>query len=352
MHFNTALRALSLVIALTALPEITPAQELERLFYYVDREDAFNSLVRNIKSISVLAPSSFSVDEQGIVWGAVDSKVLELARRNNVKVMPLLVNTGFEQEPLHRFLSSAEARIRAIRSMVELCKQHDFWGFQIDLENVDIEDRDALTVFYRDAARALHAAGRKISIAVVHRPEELAGPTRYHKWLFANWRAGYDIKALADAGDFVTVMTYSQHTRRTPPGPNAALPWAEEVVKYFLQFMPAEKLSLGIPTGGMRWYTSQEDRITPELARSYSETLSHAWALHIIERNNAKLLWHDDYKVSYAFFPVGGTFEHIFLEDARSFEAKLGLARKHRLRGFSVWVLGPEDPGIWNHLRQ
>src|SRR5262245_7828411 len=96
------------------------AQVPERLWYYVDREDAWNSLQRNIAKISVLAPSSYGVDEQGVVWGDVDAKVLELAKRSNVRVMPLLVNTGFEQEPLHRFLANPEARKRAIQSLVEL----------------------------------------------------------------------------------------------------------------------------------------------------------------------------------------------------------------------------------------
>ena len=39
------------------------------------------------------------------------------------------------------------------------------------------------------------------------------------------------------------------------------------------------------------------------------------------------------------------------MEDARSFRAKLDLARELGLRGFSVWVLGPEDPEIWDALR-
>ena len=171
------MRRLLLSLALTLIAATSlRAQTAERLWYYVDREDAWNSLQRNISKISAIAPSSYGVDEQGIVWGDVDGKVLDLAKRNNVRVMPLLVNTGFEQEPLHRFLTNPEARRRAIQSMVELSKRHDYWGFQIDFENVDVDDKDALSTFYREAAQALHAANRKISIAVVHRPDELAGP--------------------------------------------------------------------------------------------------------------------------------------------------------------------------------
>lgn len=323
----------------------------ERIFYYVDREDAYQSFVAHASQITVLAPSSYGVDEQGIVWGDVDPMVLEIARQNNVKVMPLLVNRPFEKDRLHVLLSNAEARSRSIASMVELSRRHGYWGFQIDFENVSIDDRDALTTYYREAAKALHAAGKVISIAVVHRPEEAPGVLEYHGWMMADWRGGYDLKALADAGDFITVMTYSQHTRRTPPGPSAAIPWAQEVVTYFLKFMPPEKLSLGIPTGGMRWYTSQEDRITPELARSYSQGLSYNWAMHVAERNQANWQWDEKQGALFTYYPVSGTFEYIFLEDARGFQAKLDLMRRNGLRGFSVWVLGPEDPRIWGLLQ-
>lgn len=331
-------------------PAALQAQEIERLFYYTDNENAWESLRANIDAISVIAPGGYSVDEDGIVWGEVDPRVLRLAREKNVPVMPLIVNPGFDQEMLHRLLMNDAARARTIESLVEECRRHGYIGIQFDFENLAMEDRDAFTRFYREAAKALHDAGFKISIAVVHRPDSYPGPTRYHKWLFKNWRAGYDLAALAEAGDFISVMSYSQHTRRTPPGPQAGIPWMEDVIEYFLQFMPPEKLSLGIPTGSQHWYTSQEDHIQPEFARSYSQQLSYARAQSLIKRHEARVLWDDEQEVHFAYFANGGTFEWIFMEDARSFRAKLDLVERYKLRGFSVWVLGPEDPGIWDVL--
>ncbi|MGH9424338.1 MAG: glycosyl hydrolase family 18 protein, partial [Thermoanaerobaculia bacterium] len=52
-------------------------------------------------------------------------------------------------------------------------------------------------------------------------------------------------------------------------------------------------------------------------------------------------------QVPYASYNVGGLNEWVFLEDARAFKAKLDLAKEKKLRGFSVWVLGTEDDGIW-----
>jgi len=338
-------------IALLFVAPPTGAQDsIERLFYYVDREDAWESLVEHINEITIVAPAAYSVDADGVVWGAVDPRVLELARQHEVGVMPLVVNPGFDQELLHVLLADDAARRRAIEALVGECRRHGYPGIQFDFENISHEDREAYTRFYREAADALHAEGYRLSVAVVHRPEEFAGPTRYHGWMHANWRGGYDLAALAEAGDFISVMTYSQHTRRTPPGPQAALPWVRQVAEYFLEFMPPEKLSLGIPLGSQHWYTSQEDRIDPERARSYSEPVSYRWGLGLVGRHDATPIWNDEHQVAYAFYPVGGTFEWVFFEDARSFEAKLGLVDELGLRGFSAWVLGPEDPVIWSVL--
>ena len=42
-----------------------------------------------------------------------------------------------------------------------------------------------------------------------------------------------------------------------------------------------------------------------------------------------------------------GVFEHAWVEDARAFREKLQLVRRHGLRGYSVWLIGMEDPATW-----
>lgn len=322
----------------------------ERLFYYIDREDSYTSLVRNIDQITILAPQVYVVDSLGIMWGSLDRRVADLARKHNVKVMPLFTNEGFQQPGLRRLLADTVARNRAIASMVALCKAHDYWGIQFDVENINISDRDRFTQWYADAAKALHKAGYKISVAVVHKTEDGAGPTAYGRFMQDSWRGGYDIAALARAGDFISLMTYSEHTRRTTPGPVAGLPWTREALDYFLRFVPGEKLSLGIPTYGGRWYTRYDPSGT-DRASSTSETVSWSWGSGFAERNGATIQWDPVQQVPYASYMVGGINEWLFLEDVRAFKAKLDLAKEKKVRGFSVWVLGPEDPRIWDMLK-
>lgn len=340
-----------LCVALASLTATAAAQRpFERLFYYVDNETSYRSLVAHIDQVTVVAPQVYTVDSLGIIWGGLDRRVLELAQRRGVRVMPLVVNEGFHGPSLRRLLADSAARERAVRTMVQLCHDHGYWGIQFDIENVNLQDRGLLTAWYTEAANALHRAGFVISIAVVHRAEDVPGPLGYHRFLYESWREAYDLEALARVGDFVSVMSYSQHTRRTPPGPQAGLAWTRQVVDYFLRFMPPEKLSLGIPLWGEHWYT-RYDATLPERARSWSETVTYAWGSGLAERNGARLRWDEEQGVTYGFYENGGTYEWLFLEDERSFRAKLALARQKNLRGFSAWVLGPEDERIWDVLR-
>ncbi|MGH7495118.1 MAG: glycosyl hydrolase family 18 protein [bacterium] len=351
--WRKAMTLVALVCATQPFAQETHAQHsFERLFYYIDEKQSYTSLQRHIKEIDIIGAGSYSVDENGVIWGDVDRRVLTLARQNGVKVMPLLVNPGFKQDMLSKLLSDSTARQRAVATMLNLCRENSFYGMQFDFENLHLSDRDAYTEFYREAAQALHKENFKISVAVVHRPEENPGPNQYFKWLFSSWRAGYDIKALAEIGDFVSVMTYSQHTRRTPPGPNAGIPWVTKNIEYFLKTVPPEKLSLGIPLGSQHWHVVHDDEKYVANARSWSDNLDYEWAMGKAERYGAKIMWHEEQQVPFTFFENGGLFEYIFFEDARSFRAKLALMEKYNLRGFSAWVLGNEDAEIWKVLAE
>ena len=319
----------------------------ESLFYYIDEQACFESFKKNIDKISIIAPANYSVDEDGIVWGEVDPRVLKLAKQHNVKVMPLIHNPGFDQQMLHGLLANKQARQRTIESLLDECKTYGYDGIQFDFENLHINDKDLFTEFYRETAEKLHKEGLLLSVAVVHRPEKFPGSTKYFKWLYKNWRAGYDLKALGEIGDFISIMTYSQHTRRTPPGPNAGLPWVIRNIEFFLKYVPPEKLSLGIPVTSQHWSTEQDDELYFKNARSWSKSLKHSEATALVERYNAKINWLDEQKVDFTFFENRGLFEYIFFENARSFEHKYDLVKKFNLRGFSVWVIGYEDAGIW-----
>lgn len=336
-----------------AMP-VTAQQPLE--FHFAYRPAAFDALRANIDRVSIVSPEPFIVDAHGNVRGELEPRLLELARAHDVRIMPQIKNVDgglFSQEVARSILNDDEVRQRVIDAMVDICRRYDLYGMQVDLEAVHIDDRDALTRFYREAADALHADGRQISIAVVHRAEESAGPTSYTQWMMEDWRGAFDLEALGEIGDFVKIMSYGQHTRRTPPGPSQGLPWLEQVAEYFLQFIPPEKLSLGFTMSGSRYHAIADPARFHIIGRSWSTGITREDAHRLFETHDGMpLQWDDRQKVLFGYIENGGVFEWIFLDnDVRSLDAKLDLVRRHDLRAINMWVNGREDPALWDRVR-
>jgi spore germination protein YaaH len=285
-----------------------------------------------------------------VVWGSVDPRITAAARAHGVKVVPLVMNPGFDQPSIHRVLASAELRTGAARNIAALCRAQRFDGIQFDFENVNVADRDLFTAFFRETAAALHAAGCTASAAVVPRTGEFPGPTSYHVWIYENWRGAYDYRALADAADFLSLMTYDQHTHRTPPGPVAGVPWMVRALEYVLSLgVPPAKVSLGIPAYSTHWEPSYDPATG---AHVWGSGVSYRQAAGLMARGGATTVWDDRQKVSFAAWDDDGIDEFLYLEDARSFAEKRTLVDRYHLRGYSVWVLGSEDPAVWEMLRR
>ena len=321
------------------------AQQAEALWYSTASEASVQSFLANAQRISVVSPQVFAIDSFGVIRGHLDPRVLAAARVNGVKVVPLVMNPDFDQPTIHRIVNVASARRRAVASVEALCRDNHFDGIQWDIENVNVADRNALTEFMRESAVALHRAGCTASAAVVPRSTDGFGPTSYDKWIFDNWRGAYDFKALAEALDFISYMTYAQHTGGTPPGPVAGYTWMEECLAYVLSLgVPPSKISLGIPSYSDWWYPTYD---TKAGARMRGSDISFAKADSLLTHAAARTTWDDRDKTAWAYWPSAGVNQFLWVEDARSFAAKLGLVKKHGLRGYSVWVLGMEDPKTW-----
>jgi len=325
------------------------AQRLEAL-WYLRGEQSIQSFLKHADQIAIVAPQVFTMDSTGMIRGQVDARVIETARAKGVKLVPLVMNPGFDQPSIHRVLNDPAARAQAIRSLAALCRDNRFDGIQFDFENFHVSDRDAFTSFTREAVDSVHRAGCQLSAAVVPRLGENPGTNSYDRWIHDNWRAAFDYKALADTLDFISYMTYAQHTGGSPPGPVAGYPWVRACLEYLLSLgVPPSKISLGLAGYSDWWYPAYDAK---DGARLRGSDVSYARVKAILDSAGVAPAWDDTQKVSRATWEVNGVFRHAWIEDARAFMAKLELARTHRLRGYSVWVLGSEDEAVWELLKQ
>lgn len=316
------------------------------LFYMTDSPNSVNSFVEHVDKIDILVPTWYGVDGNGLVWGGPNPYVLETAVQHRVPVMPIVAT--FVQADLHKLFTTAAARTAFVDSLLSECKKNKYSGFQIDFENVLWTDRDLLSDFVAQAASALHKEGLQLTIATVPNAPGAPGQSKYSHWLYANWRGAFDLKALAQSADLICLMTYDQNTRWTPPGPVAGYRWTVAQLEYALQFVPKEKLSLGIPLYGYHWFAGDPGK--DEKPNPTAEYVGQQEIDQYLAAYHPQVEWDALDRTPWFYFYRDDTREWVFYTDKRGFQERWNLVHDQHLNGFCSWVLGTEDPAIWSLL--
>jgi spore germination protein YaaH len=321
------------------------------LFYMTDNPDSIRSFFAPTAKIDLLVPTWYNVDENGLVTGAPNPAVLDAAHGEGLPVMPIVALFG--KKKFHDLAASVEAQDRLNDAMVREAKLHGYSGFQFDFENLNYLDRDGLTAVVARSADAMHKAGLQLTIATVPNAPGYPGKGGFAKWIYTDWRGAYDLAALVKSVDLICLMTYDQQTRWTMPGPVAGWQWTLDNLDYALKVVPKEKLSLGIPLYGYHWFTGEPttDKVTgeehPNLSADYISTPD---ALQLANAFGGKLDWDAGDHNAFFYFYRDQMREWIFYTDLHTFRDRYQLAADRGLEGFCSWVLGSEDPEIWNFL--
>ncbi|WP_338472673.1 glycosyltransferase [Niallia sp. XMNu-256] len=290
-------------------------------FYVNWDSNSEQSLRENIETIDVLIPQWLSLNEDMELESDIDPKIVELAKKNDVEIVPLIhniQNRKWDQDMLHQLLNSPEKQTKLINQLHELIKGHGFDGINIDFENLNRNDRERLTQFMKKLYTTFHADGLSVSIDVPAANQ------------------AYDYKELEEYVDQMIVMTYDENVDN--PGPIASSSWFKEV----LSKLPKEKLIVGLGNYGYDWdWDSQEP----------GEVVSFDDVTRLAEKANLNIQWDDMSKTPYLKYIENNKVHEIWFLDSATFYNQLKMSTEAGAQGVALWRLGSEDPSVWDILK-
>ncbi len=308
---------------------IVPPRSPLVVAYFVDSDlNSWITLLTHGHRLSWIITTNFSlVDRRGGLLGTHEPRVQEVARRLGRKVhfrVTNFVGGDFNRGVAHAVLTQPHARALALASILRILDAHDYDGVNVDLENVAPGDRRALTRFMAELSKSVWSRKKTLSIAV---------PGKTSDQLDNDWSGAFDLAALSRVSDTVIVMAYDEHWSTSAPGPVAALPWVEAVVRFMVREVGRQKMLLGMAFYGYDW---------PK--RGLGQGVSMREAVSRAAQAGARILWDEQSQVPY-YRTAART---VYFEDARSIARKLSLASRHGLAGVAAWRLGHELPEVWD----
>ena len=314
----------------------TFADSSENVFYYYPNTNSYKSVEKHYRDIDILAPQIYTVDFNLELGEAESEDILKLAKKKRMDVMPLVVQASFDKILMSRLLDDEDARAQLIEDLIDEAEDRDFIGWQFDFENINHLDRDRYTDFVEETYRAFKKENLKLSVAAIPRT------TPYDKNAsYQDWSSGYDIGALAQVSDFISLMSYDDPRSI---GPVSSMLYVEKMLANTLIDAPAEKLSLGIPMYCWQYELGNPKKIanvTYEISAGTQKKYKDAGVFS---------LYFDVFEAEIFAFVKNGRVNYIWCDNEQSVERKMNFAQNKGLRGISAWALGQEDPKMWKHF--
>lgn len=242
------------------LKEITPSSSLPAKTGKMGTVLFWDPLMQEDESLpqlatrqSVMSPCAFRLTDKGVELRNPDFDMLAESYKEKGYAMWPLIDNDFNPKLTHQILSNSRLQDTMVRQLIGYALLYDFKGYNIDFENINYSDQDALTAFVKKLSAGAHAYGLQLSMDVTPPSDS------------PNWSLVYDRAALSPYLDYMMVMAYDEYGRTSPvAGPVASYPWVEKAVENTLQSVPADKVILGMPLYMRLWYESADGRDLPK----------------------------------------------------------------------------------------
>ncbi len=292
-----------------------------------------------------IACTDFSADSLGNLkepayWPWTD--VINKAHENGVKI--IVCTSNFSESQMHYLLNSESAKQNLFVNLKDELINYKLDGVNVDFERFYPSDCGSLlNEFMAELTSYLHkeVPGSEISFDGPH----------------YNWGGLWNFKGLADACDYIFIMGYayagsfSQTTGATAPMVGAIQNLKNTVMIQYgaVTKNEPEKLILGVPFYGNKWFTKTPDPHVPVV--SFLSFLPYYKSIAGAEV--CGLQWDDVQECPWYTWRINDTtWCQVWFDNDSSLGLKYDLAIKYKLKGVGMWALGYEGtgPDLWNGI--
>ena len=322
---------------------------------YAQTEDAGKSATPESKGRRIISPWFLYDNEQKSIeqveplkdiltsisiFGRPSPAFVQYCRKHNIETYYGVFGGG-------EVFDTQEHRRATIQGYLDKCKELGIDGIDLDLEHLDPALKREYSIFLREASRALHKAGKKLAICVGYYPAMYeSGPLKFF----------YDPKVIGQACDMVRVMCYDMYYAPGKGdkdlmdrgdcqgiGPTSTAPWARDAMKFWLKYVPREKLIMGLPA-----YSNDYD-MTPngggaQISRPKPQVPKSA---------KMDKVWLSYEKINtYRYIAENGNPHIFYASDAKSTQAHLETVDDLNLPGIAFWYYQAITKETWKTVRE
>lgn len=291
--------------------------------YYSEYVNAPDRTGETLDGVNVVSPSFFSIlkGSNGEINNNAErggDKYIEWAHNNNYQVWVMFSNNSL-RDTTSQILNDYEKRETMIENLIDLVKEYNVDGVNVDFENMNDEDKDVYSRFLIELAPRLKILGKTLSV-------DVTAPDGSETWSLC-----FDRNTISNVADYIVFMAYDQYgVSSSKAGTTAGYDWVETNIKKFLgqEDVDPDKIILGIPLY-MRLWKEEDGEVTSKVVniKDMYDNLPE----------NQVANWDDKLKQYYVEYEDDGATYKMWIENNKSIGEKINLAKQYNLAGIAFW---------------
>ncbi len=284
-----------------------------------------SALQKALPYLTYLSIFSYGVTpEGGLVPPSGDQELIDAARAQGVAPMLVLTTVdesgGFNSERAVSLLENDAYRTRLVQELKAVIEQKGYYGVDVDMEFIPGRLRQNYVDFVAYLEQELQPHPVFIALA----PKT----SREQKGLLYE---AHDYAGMGAAADRTLIMAYEWGYTYGPPMAVAPMRNVEQVMRFAVEEIPAEKILMGLPNYGYDWRLPYEKgRPARSIGNYEAVAIARKYGAEIQYDETAQSPW-------FYYYNNRGDRHEVWFEDARSYQAKLGLAGELGVKGVSIW---------------
>ena len=311
----------------------TPTKPLTVGFYVPWDERSRVSLAGHVNQMDVLAASwLFLRGDRGLLDVTEDPQAEAILAKSQHRpsVLAMIQNAHkaqFDGPQADRLLVDPKAREALVHNLVALANARGYAGYVFDLENLSAAGLAAYPALIHEANVALNPSGREVWVTALYGDDSAP------------------LEALQSASDTLVLMAFDQHWSTGDPGPVSGQDWFETNLDKRLSRLDESKTVMALGSYGYDW--READKTNP----AHSEIVTfHEATQRAHDSESDVRMDSDSLNPTFGYQDENGLDHHVWFLDAPTLFNEIKVSDDYRPRGYALWRLGSEDPGVWEVL--
>ena len=335
---------ISMLIVLSVL-SISYADDRVSLGFLYGWTGNVDLIDRTNGGINQVSPTCLDLTDDGnlFVTANLTHEFVNKMHDRNIKVTPFLSNHWARQKGRNAVNNRDVLSDQIVNTIIE----YELDGVNVDIENLTIDDRDALSEFVRVLKEKM-PEGKILSVSVAANPfDSLTG-----------WQGSYDYDKLGEYVDYLFIMSYDEHGVGGPEGPVSSLYFYEKSIVTALNHVSKDKIVMGIPFFGRYWKLNEAtgeynggQAIVMGAVPGLMESIQGEYAYETLVGEASYTFTITNETGPYTINGTvlsNGTYQAWF-QTNDSIRDKLWLINHYDLLGAGVWALGQEKAEVWSY---